>query len=265
AAESGSMTVGTAVLLIPFYPPVALAEELATLDVITGGRLVLGAGTGYREAEFTAFGIPRRERVGRYVETVEILRRLWSGEEVDFQGRYFRLQGARLRLLPLQRPGIPIWVGATGDKGVARAARVGDEWIATPEMPLETVVRKQAVYREALAELGRPQDREYPILRETCVAETHEEALAAARGPLATKYGAYAAWGHAVGSLDDMLENAFIVGDPDRCGEQIQRYVDRLGTRHVIFRVQWPGLGQREALRTIRVLGERVLPRFRRA
>lgn len=265
AAESGQMSLGTAVLLVTYYPPVALSEELATLDIITNGRLIIGAGTGYREAEFNAFGLDIRKRVSRFTETIELLRQLWTGEEVNFQGKHFQIGGVRQTLLPVQKPGIPIWIGAQGEQGIRRAARIGDEWIVTPELPFSEVKRRTEIYRQALVEAGRSTDRAYPLSREVCVAETMEAALAAARGPLETKYGAYARWGHQVGTVDALIDNAFIVGDPDTCIEKIQRYVDEIGTRHFLFRVQWPGMDAKASLKTIELLGTRVLPELRKS
>ncbi|MEO2106651.1 MAG: LLM class flavin-dependent oxidoreductase [Actinomycetota bacterium] len=143
AAESGDMTLGTGIALLPFYPPVMFAEEWATLDIITGGRLVLGVGSGYREAEFEAFGLDKKDRIGRFTEAMETVRHLWSGEEIAEAGEYFDLRGVTLNTRPLNGT-IPLWIGVVGDQAVARAGRSGDEWLVGPEVPRRRSTAKLA-------------------------------------------------------------------------------------------------------------------------
>src|SRR3989475_7201249 len=102
AAESGEMTLGTGVLLLPLHSPVDVAEQVATLDVITGGRFIFGVGLGYRAVENAAMGVDPRARVGRLEEGLEVVERLWGGEPVSYQGKHFRLRDVRISLRPLQ-------------------------------------------------------------------------------------------------------------------------------------------------------------------
>ena len=108
AAEAPGMTLGTGVILLPLHHPVELAEQLATLDVITDGHLVVGLGLGYRDAENLALGLDPKDRVGRLVEGLEVLERVWSGEPVDYEGKHFRLSNVRISMPPVQRPRPPI-------------------------------------------------------------------------------------------------------------------------------------------------------------
>ena len=102
AAEAGEMALGTGVLLLPLHAPVDVAEQIATLDVITGGRFIFGVGLGYRDVENAALGVDPRARVGRLEEGLEVLERLWSGEPVSYQGKHFQLRDVRISLRPLQ-------------------------------------------------------------------------------------------------------------------------------------------------------------------
>ena len=251
SAEAEGMSVGTAVLLAPLYPPVLLAEEIATLDVLTGGRFVLGAGAGYRDKEFEAFGVSRTQRLGRLAETVDILRRLWGGEPVTYNGKYFDLDEAQLRLLPVQGDRLPVWIGAQGPKGLRQAAEVGDEWLVSPELPIQAIVERQQTYRDALPAGQSADDKVFPILREAYAAASHESAVRVAGEALRTKYAAYASWGHDVGSFEDMARDSFILGNVDACHEQVESYRSALGTSFIGLRMQWPGLGQREVLQSI--------------
>ncbi|MQA16847.1 MAG: LLM class flavin-dependent oxidoreductase [Pseudonocardiaceae bacterium] len=250
-SEAGDMRIGTAVLQAGFYPPVLLAEELATLDVISGGRLIFGAGTGYRDTEFRAFGLPPQQRMRRFDEVIDVVYRLWSGESVTYTGEHVQLEDARLRLLPPQRDAVPLWVGATGPKGIRHAAEVGKEWVVSPELTLDAIAERQEVYRQALPRSVDPADKIYPIMREAYVAADREAAMKVAGSALRTKYDAYIRWGHAVGDFEVLPEDAFILGGVEHCVEQIQRYRERLGTRFIGMRMQWPGLDQREVVDSI--------------
>jgi len=124
AAETGELRVGAGIVLLPLLNPVEVAENAATLDAITGGRFILGVGLGYRSEENEAFGVTER-RVRVFEEKLEVVRRLLEGAEVTVSGQGYRLEGARLGLLPVQRPRIPVWVAARwpSRRPVRRAAR----------------------------------------------------------------------------------------------------------------------------------------------
>lgn len=261
AAVSGDMKLGTAVTLLSYYPPVLFAEEVATLDVLSGGRVILGVGTGYREEEFQALGVPRSERISRFEEALPVVRQLWSGQPVSHEGR-FTLDEARLRLRPPQGGRIPIWIGATGPKGIARAARIGDEWLISPEMPLDRMRANKELFVEAL-EGGAVGDHLFPVLREAFVADDKETAIRVARDPLETKYAAYRRWGHEVGEFDDMTESTFVLGDAEDCTALLSRYVTEYGSRFIGLRMQWPGMTHRDVLGSIERFGADVLPRVR--
>lgn len=264
AAEAGAMRLGTGVLLLALLNPVEAAEQAATLDVLAGGRLVLGVGLGYRAEERAAFGMPGR--AGRVlVAKVGIVRRLLAGEEVTARGPGYALERARLTVRPLQRPHPPIWMAANTDAGVVRAARHGDAWLVNPHARVSDLERQVALYRSvrgSSAEL-------LPVTREVCLAPTDEEALALARPHLVGKYAAYVAWGQG-GALpagdrldrawDDLRADRFVVGSPETAVRELRALRDRLGATDLLARVTWPGFPLAHALRTIRLLAEEVAP-----
>jgi alkanesulfonate monooxygenase SsuD/methylene tetrahydromethanopterin reductase-like flavin-dependent oxidoreductase (luciferase family) len=269
AAEAEGMALGTGVILLPLHQPVDLAEQLATLDVISGGRLIVGVGLGYRDAENEAFGLKPRERVGRLVEGLEVLQRLWSGEPVRYEGRHFTLRDVRISMPPVQRPRPPIWLAANTDAGVARAARLGDAWLMNPHTTGAALRRQLTLFHDTRRAGGRPPAREVPLLRECCVAPTLDGALAEGRPHLEAKYGAYRSWEQDKAlpaddawsaRFDELVRDRFLLGDPARVRDEIARYRELLGITMLIVRVQWPGMKQTAVLRTIRLLGERVLP-----
>lgn len=271
APDAGGMTLGTGVLLLPLHHPVEVAEQLATLDVIAGGRFVFGVGLGYRDVENEAMGQDPKARVGRLVEGLEVIERLWNGEPVTYGGRHFRLREARISMRPLQRPRPPVWLAANSDAGVRRAARLGDAWLMNPHATLATLERQQALFAATRRELGRPPATETPLIKECYVAPESRTAFAEAAPFLDAKYRAYRSWeqhkalpaGESFDAgFEELARDRFVLGDPARVADEIARYHERLGVTTMIFRLQWPGMDQAKVLRSIRLLGEKVLPRF---
>ena len=271
AADAEGMTLGTGCLLLPLHHPVEVAEQLATLDVIAGGRFVFGVGLGYRDVENEAMGQDPKERVGRLVEGLEVIERLWSGEPVTYDGTHFRLRDVRISMRPLQHPRPPVWLAANSDGGVRRAARLGDAWLLNPHATLPTLERQQVLFRSTRRELGRPAATETPLIKECYVAPDSSAAFAEAAAFLDAKYRAYRRWeqdkalpaGESfAGSFEELARDRFVLGDPVRVAEEIARYRERLGVTTMIFRLQWPGMDNEKVLRSIRLLGTKVLPKF---
>ncbi len=272
AAEAEGMTLGTGVLLLPLHHPVDVAEQLATLDVITGGRFVFGVGLGYRDAENQALGQDPRQRVARLTEGLEVIERLWSGEPVSYAGSVFRLDEVRISMPPLQRPRPPIWLAGNSDAGIKRAARLGDAWLMNPHATLGTLERQLALLHATRKELGRPPVREIPLIKECCVAPDAAAAFAEARPFLEGKYRAYQRWeqdkalppgeSFALG-FEDLARDRFLLGDPAQVRDELARCRERLGATTVILRCQWPGMEPANVLRSIRLLGEQVFPELR--
>jgi alkanesulfonate monooxygenase SsuD/methylene tetrahydromethanopterin reductase-like flavin-dependent oxidoreductase (luciferase family) len=265
AAEAEGMTLGTGVILLPLHQPVDLAEQLATLDVITGGRLIVGLGLGYRDVENLAMGHDPTARVGRFVEGLQALERLWSGEPASFDGKHFQLRDVRISMPPIQRPRPPIWLAANGDAGVKRAARLGDTWLINPHTTLPMLERQLALFHAERAAASRP--RQIPHAR----VLRHQAGTTPSRrrGPSWSPQSLSAlgagqgcrgrTWSDA---FEELARDRFILGDPARVREEIARYRERLGVTSMMFRLQWPGMDQARVLRSIRLLGEQVLPHF---
>jgi alkanesulfonate monooxygenase SsuD/methylene tetrahydromethanopterin reductase-like flavin-dependent oxidoreductase (luciferase family) len=272
AAESGDMTLGTGIMLLALQQPVDVAESIATLDVICGGRFIFGIGLGYRDLEFNAFGIPRGRRLSRFLEALEVVKRLWTEETVTFHGEHFQLQDVSLTMRPLQKPRPPIVVAASNDKMVRRVARIGDAWAIAGHATLPTLERQVALYREALAAEGKPFPPEHFRLgKELYIARDMDTALREALPYIATKYEAYAQWGQdevlPAGEsfklpIEQLRQDRFIVGDPAYCIEQIALHQERLGIQQMGFRLHWPGLSHQRVMQAIELLGEHVLPHF---
>jgi probable F420-dependent oxidoreductase len=150
AAATRRVTLGTAVLLPALRHPILLAHQLATLDRLSDGRLIAGMGGGFpnagTEAQFTAIGVDFARRIGRLEESIEVMRRLWSGQEVSFTGRHFDFHGVTLAPGPVRPGGPPIWL-AGGGAALRRVARLADGWLPYPPQT-ETYARERALIQE---------------------------------------------------------------------------------------------------------------------
>ncbi len=217
--------------------PVQTAEEVASLDIMSEGRVVFGIGIGYRDVEYEAFGMTSRERVPRMLEALDLIKRLWTEEVVTHEGRFFRVHDATCTIRPVQKPFPPIWIAANADPAVLRTARMGLSWFINPHAALPTIERQWQRYKQALAEANHPMPAARPIALELHVAPTHEEAVATARPFLEAKYAAYAEWGQDKAlpgqesfrvPFDDLARDRFVLGTPDEVIEQIEERVRRL-------------------------------------
>jgi probable F420-dependent oxidoreductase len=145
----------TANVVLPQRQTELVAKQAAEIDILTGGRLVLGVGVGWSSAEFKALGMDFDNRGDRIEEQVELLRRLWSDELVDFQGQWHQMRDMGMNPRPIQRP-IPIWFGAMANVAVRRAARIGDGWLMNPRTkPDDQMQRKIEIFYEAAETAGR--------------------------------------------------------------------------------------------------------------
>jgi alkanesulfonate monooxygenase SsuD/methylene tetrahydromethanopterin reductase-like flavin-dependent oxidoreductase (luciferase family) len=263
--EAEGMVISPNILVLPLLNPIHVAEDAVTLDLLSGGRYVLGVGIGYREAEFNAFDVPLKERVQRFNESIAVMRRLWTEDRVTHQGKSFKIEDLGIGLKPVRPGGPPIWVAGVVDAAVKRAARIGDAWLITNFAHLSVLVPQMKIYRATLAELNKPFPDDVPITRECYIGPTREKALEECRAALEYKYGAYSSWG--LDKLSDdaesfnqpfeaFVKDRFIIGDKASVRDEIQRYRELLGVNHFIMRVQWPGLEHSKVMRTIAALGE---------
>jgi probable F420-dependent oxidoreductase len=128
AAATQRVRLGTSVIVLPMHHPVPFAKQVATLQSLSAGRVIFGIGVGWLEAEFAAMGVPFRERGRRTDESIALMRALWNDDPVSFQTRYIPAQIAEMRMQPPPCAPIPIWVGGSSEKALARAVRLCDGW-----------------------------------------------------------------------------------------------------------------------------------------
>ncbi|MFE0041394.1 LLM class flavin-dependent oxidoreductase [Streptomyces sp. NPDC059015] len=260
AAHTERIGLATAGLIAPVHQPVWLAETLAHIDVLSGGRLTAGFVLGYRLEEFALYGIRPEQRVPRFEECLELLTRLWTEDEVTFEGRWTRVEGAYLSPRPVQDPRPRIWNGCRVPAALERTARMCDGWTTSfneTDGELSGKIRDYRSYPQGPASLGA----EVIVCREGYAAATTQRARAALERPLRGLYDAYGDWkrtsadaGRYAQQWDDIVARS-VIGSPGECRERIGRYAE-MGADGLVLRVQPPGMPQADALRAIEAFGD---------
>jgi alkanesulfonate monooxygenase SsuD/methylene tetrahydromethanopterin reductase-like flavin-dependent oxidoreductase (luciferase family) len=278
AARTHRIRIGTFLLLLPLHNPVRVAEDTATLDLISGGRFDLGVGLGYRKGEFDDQGIPARERAGRMQENLTIVRRLLSGESVTIDGRYITLRDISISPPALQRPHPPIWVGGTAPRAIERAARMGLHFLAGGPGSAN-------LYDDALRAHGNdPHDFRVAAMRPTFVAPTREQAWELAAKPLRYMAAGYMQWTAeaevasgaprqtaALPSVEEIIrKQSFdffteraMIGTPDDVIAQIEEYRANSRLTDLVCGMALPGMPPDQIRAGMELFAREVISHFR--
>ena len=258
AACTQRLKLATTSYLLPVRHPLQVAEEVAVLDCLSNGRLILGVGRGFRPALFAAFDLPVKEKRDRFEAALAVMRDAWEGKPVatDKDGA-----GVILSPLPVQQPHPPIWAAAFGPKALAQAGRLGLPYIASPIEPFERLKSNYAAHREALERCERPYPDDVPVMR-TLFAHRDAEVRERVREGLERQVrmiaqsGISAIRGAAAVSVDDWA----LVGEPQQVSDGVARYREELGVTHLIARTNLPGADEGEMLASLEHLAELSTP-----
>jgi len=267
AAATQRVSISSNVLLMPFQHPVRLAEDLAVLDNLSAGRMMLGVGLGYAHHEFRAFGVDRRHRVSLTEEGIEILRRAWGEERFSFTGKRFSFEDVAVRPRPVQRGGPPLWIAAMSEAGARRAARLGAHLL--PQGRRQVVLEP---WREELAARGRNASaHRVGIVRPWIVTDNRDAIWPAIRAAERYRIGVYERWLRDAGDQEylqtapdsDAIPQTYIVGDPERVAEEISHFAERFGVTDVITWGAPPGVAPERLNESFERFAAEVMPRFR--
>ncbi len=266
AARTKNLRIGMAVSLAPFYNPLRLAEEVALLDVLSGGRVNWGAGRGFERSEFAAFGIPGEESAPRFHETVEIVLKAWTNQRVSHEGRFYRYDGVEVLPKPVQAPHPPVWMAASSTPAIEWAASQGHAILMDPHSSREALGQKRRHYAEKLAEAGYSDaGKVIPMARLIAVDETMEKAHAVARRVAEWTTASYTGPKHSGNvrqeqrdyrgkdPIDYYLEDVMVYGTWDSVVDQLEALRDTIGMTYLMAA---PMSG-----RSFRLLTDKVLPR----
>jgi alkanesulfonate monooxygenase SsuD/methylene tetrahydromethanopterin reductase-like flavin-dependent oxidoreductase (luciferase family) len=283
AARTTTLRLGMGVSLLPLHHPVDLAEQLAVLDVVSGGRLDVGIGRGGTLQDYQTFQSDRGDSRLRVDEGVELMRQCWTGRPFDFQGRFHSAEGLHVRPSPAQHPHPPLFVAANSEDSVRSAARLGLPTLSSYFVPADELQRRHRIYREeslatgrSLAEVEQIERRAWGM-RVVHVGPTHEQALRAAEAPFMGYQRRIAALrsesqgGGVPNSFDrsmvrlrpfqDYLDAGLaIIGDADEVRASLQEYLEATGYQRVLLLMAIPGLPTSAALASMRLFVDQVAP-----
>jgi probable F420-dependent oxidoreductase len=276
AARTGRIALGTGVVLAPFHDPLRLAEDAAVVDQLSGGRLVLGLGIGWREEEFRMFGVPMDERARRTEETVEVLRRAWTGRRFSFEGRSFTYDRVRVTPPPARPGGPPIYLGGYADRAIRRCGRIADGYIADAR-DTDEVRRALGLAQEAAGSVGRdPTALALALMQNAWVVERGDAWGIVADG-VAHQEGVYDAWdaGSDTPERDRIelpepdeaaLRRGTSAGTPAEVVEALRPLVEPFAGRRqveLIVRLHYPGLDVAPAAHAVELFAAEVMPALR--
>jgi alkanesulfonate monooxygenase SsuD/methylene tetrahydromethanopterin reductase-like flavin-dependent oxidoreductase (luciferase family) len=255
AARTEQVRIGTNLLLLPLHNAVRVAEDTATLDVLSSGRLDVGLGQGYAAHEFRGYGISRGERRSRLVEGIDVLRGLWTEPAFSYKGRHYEIDDAQLSPRPVQQPHPPLWIGATSEAGVARAGRLGAHLLGLASPWL------QRVYDDALVSGGHDPNAAHVLqLHWVHVAPTTDDAWAAAAPHFHYTLTTYAEWARQSGDTaegtartevpraDELrttkraLMFRPVFGTPDEVAAALRWSMSKVRTTHLCLSMAIPGM-----------------------
>ena len=273
ATRTTRISLGTNIAVLPLYHPTRVAEDVAQLDVMSNGRVILGVAIGYRPQEFDAFQTNLDGRGAQFAEMVQLIHLLWTEEHVTFAGPRYPLTDFTLEPRPVQQPRPPIWLGGWGPLAIKRAALLGDAWLPGPTANLSKLVEAQGRFNTHLAELGiDPSSRAKPLTRDVVIASSSAEAEERAQQYLLPAYrDEYSSWDHPlIGTSDstapdvlaELRRDRFIIGDPQQVVEQIMYFEEQFGMDHLICRLHFPGMPPQMVSEAVELIGREVIPAF---
>jgi len=244
APETGTMQIKSSMILLPLLNPVDVAENVATLDHITHGRLVLGIAIGYREQELEAAGLTRKDRAAKLEESLQIMKRLWAGEEVTFSGAYTKLTKSRMGFTTYQRPHPPIEMGAQSEGATKRAARLADSVFFGPQVAWADMKKLAEVYRKERREMGRNPAIGLGASRSLMVGKSKEDAARVAQQYLEKTFNMYRSWEMQEKDMvplqlgfDRSLDDWAVVGSPKDCADKLLDVRESIGLDRVGFTI----------------------------
>jgi len=270
AACTSRIRLGTAVVVLPWHNPVLVAEQVATLDLLSGGRLDFGVGKGYRDYEFAGFCVPRAEATERFDEAMDVIRKAWTGEgRFSHHGKRWHFENVVVEPAPVQRPHPPFWLGAGSEESIRRAAREGYNLLLDQIGSTDLTIERVTTFRDECQRTGRYYDplmvgatRGLQILRsdaERPAAWARRQKVLANVGALARGRGAerYADPRNFAGPPQE-IDDAPLLGTPAEIIAQLKR-LEAGGVEYVLLVDPAPTLD------SLRIFADEIMPAFARA
>ncbi len=267
AVRTKNIRIGTNILVLPLHHPLRVAEDAAIVDILSNGRFDLSVAGGYRENEFSAYGMKLSERAGRMEESIEIIRKCWEEETFDFNGKYFQLSNVRMTPKPIQKPRPRIIVGASSEPAARRAARLGDDMFPTHDnlwdfyydecrrIGREVVRKPWPKWRPAFLHIAEDPDREW--MKITPHARYESDRLNHGGLAKGTSYGDY-------DTSDEKLRQVFQVVTPDEAVALLKKIEDEAPDFEFEFFPILPGMDVALSQSSLELFANRVMPFFKK-
>lgn len=263
AAVTSRVSFGTDICLLPFNHPLRLAEDLAVLDNLSGGRVEVGVGMGYAPHEFRGFGVPVSRRVSLMDEGIEVLQRCFTGERFSYHGTRYQFDDVRITPGYVQPGGPPLWVAAMSEAGALRAARFGTHFL-----PQGLKAKAFDPWVQAVTSAGRtPADHRVGIIRSILVTDDRATdwplVRAAERYRMVLYNRFFAESGQGFGETGEAIPQTWVVGNVGECVDELERFVRDFGITDIVTMAVPPGLRPEQMVDSHERLFRDVLPALR--
>jgi natural product biosynthesis luciferase-like monooxygenase protein len=264
AQRTRRIRLGAAVVVLPFRNPLQVAEDYAMVDVLSGGRLNLGAGSGYLAHEFAGFGLDVGEKRARFDEALEVLLRAWTGERFSYEGAFHRVKDVRLNVVPVQRPHPPVWIAILRNEAAAQVGKKGFAPMMIPYATTEDISELAGTitaFRDSFAEAGGdPSTATVPFGLHTYCSDDLARASAEGRDAMERYVRTRL---YAKQRAFDLLVGKQLVafGGPDDV-VRVARAYEGAGLTHFLAITNFGGLPHAHVLRSMELMARHVLPQF---
>ena len=278
AAKTSRVRVGTAVIVVPLHHPLVVAEEIATLDLVSGGRLDVGLGRGYQHYEFERFGLELESGRARWEESIDIILKAFGGRPFTYDGKLFKIPETTVFPQPLQKPRPPIWITAQSPDSVEGAVRRGFNVLTGGfGVPIERMAEFRRLFDRVVAEVKPAEPLKVGVQRAVYVTDSHADARAAAEEPRRNmrvtlslrKHYERVEDGRAIAvpapkepDVDDLLDRFLVIGTPDTVIRQITRIRQEVGITHFNCSFWFGDLAHARVLRSMELFSREVMPAF---
>lgn len=285
AERTRRIRIGTAVLVLPFYDPIRVAEDCALVDVLSGGRLDVGFGRGYQPAEFKGFRVNQSEARQRTAEYLDVIRLAWTQDSFSYDGQFIKLEDVSVYPKPVQKPHPPLWRAAVSLDTFKMAGANGEAILTSPNFtPLPVVQKQFQTYIDALRKNGyNPDNFDRPLMQQVYIADNDDDAYVTpqrhsmwfyqllarlapgAKGEAPTGYEGWEKVARNIGKItyEEVFQHAGNFATPDKAIEKLKILRDVVGVSHYIAWFNFGGLDHKKVMRSMKRFAEEVMPAFR--
>jgi alkanesulfonate monooxygenase SsuD/methylene tetrahydromethanopterin reductase-like flavin-dependent oxidoreductase (luciferase family) len=264
AERTKRIRLGVSIVSLVFHNPIQVAEDYALLDVLSGGRLNLGLGSGYLPHEFAGFNVDGKDKAFRFNDALAVIEKAWTGETFSHHGEYYQFTDIKLQVIPEQKQ-VPLWIGALRSQGAQYVGKMGYNIMGVPYVSGNSIEELRQVisdYRRAYLEAGHDERKiNTPLALHTFVAETREAAERIAK-PHVNLYLETRQYGKGAQYEDLEAREQLLIGTPEDVIGRLKKYKE-VGCDHIMMLMNFGGLPHEQVLKSMELVAREVMPAFR--